>query len=160
MKGSNADQWKIREQHMIDTFKTIRSVFDYGKAIILCHNSHAQSSQCVEIMTLATYIPNCYVIGMIGYTGSLLSADKWNGKFKIIDIDKSGNNTAEGEIFNKNKKDIFLLFEDQIDNNTKGYRAFGAVTTSDGYLFDSSLKCSFDVIICVRYMTPIHYIKY
>lgn len=156
--NKSGNRWNNRENHMLDTIDKLKSVYP-GKCIIMCHNTHAQSSSCIKdiLMTLASHIPS-YKIGMICDEGEILTADNWGNDPLIRKIDNSRSNSYENEIFNSTEKDLFILFR---NNNIKGdsYRALGAIVKEDGYYFDGDLMCSFDSLICVRYITPILYSK-
>lgn len=154
MKKKGANQWEVREKHMIEVFNILKNRY-IGKSLVLCHNTHAQSTSCVDILTLSPAINNSYVIGMFGFEGKILTSKEWMGRLVNLKINKPNASSGEYKLFEKNKQ---IVFEDQI-NNIPGYRAFGAVANPDGYYFNFSLKCSFDALICFNELTPIDYVK-
>lgn len=155
--ASTSDKWNAREMHMVDVYKTLRNKYG-GIGVILCHNSHAQHKSCVGMETLGSYIPNSYVIAMICYDGSILTADTWGGELKKRNINPPKPSAIEVDVFDNTNQTKFIVFESQIPNGKHEYRALGAVCDTDGYYFNGSLKCSFDALICIRKISPIRYV--
>lgn len=154
------DKWNVREKHMELILRLLRNTFG-GKSLILCHNTHAQDTKCIKdnILTLVSMIQSKFVIGMLCYEGSVLTSDIWGGEIIKRKIHIPAEDSYEYIIFNKYTKNIFMLTKKELEKiNAMKYRALGAIVPKDDYYyFKGRLDCSFDYIICIRYISEIHH---
>jgi erythromycin esterase len=156
--------WDIRENHMFDTYKILSKRYNYGRGVILAHNTHVQNHECVtqHIPSISGKLKDSiFRIALICHSGQTFAATRWGkGNEKIMNVKPPSENSWENEIFKMSSKEKFYILFDKMKNSkgiTNKFRAIGAVYSKNEYL-DLDLNCSFHAIIAIRHVSPIHVI--
>jgi erythromycin esterase-like protein len=95
MFRSGVRSWNLRDQHMADTLDALINHLEKrqapAKIVVWAHNSHLGDARATELgaggelnvgqLVRERYGPDCVLVGLTTYTGTVTAASDWGGPF-------------------------------------------------------------------------------
>ncbi len=142
MVTDDIESWNIRDYHMVEALEIVSQF--YGKAakgIVWEHNTHigdarATSMEQEGLVNVGQITrekfgePNVYAVGFGTYGGTVIAAEKWGDRYKIMDIPPAQLNSWEELLHRAGSFNKYLTFTEEnryFFEHTIGHRAIGVI---------------------------------
>ncbi|MDG5786072.1 erythromycin esterase family protein [Evansella sp. AB-P1] len=142
MVTNDNESWNIRDRHMIDALQYISEFYGAtAKGIVWEHNTHIGDARATDManegmvnvgqLARENYgKENVYAIGLGTYEGTVIAADKWGDKPKILTVPAGSSGSFEESFHYTGKGNQYIMFTEDnkhLFQNNIGHRAIGVV---------------------------------
>jgi erythromycin esterase-like protein len=160
--------WNVRDQHMFETAQTLLNYGTDSKIIIWEHNSHIGNCSATQMALLGEHNvgqlckthfgSDCYLVGFLTHTGTVLAADNWGDEVKKKYLQPSRPDSYENLLHQSEHKFFCLPVTKTVElhellKHPRLERAVGVLylplTERQSHYFAASLADQFDEVIWV-----------
>lgn len=141
MARGGADDWNIRDTHMVTSLEKIMAANGIGtKAIIWEHNTHIGDARATDMaeeglinvgqLLREKYGQKVFATGFGTYKGTVIASREWGGTVEGMEVPKAKTGSWEDALHKAGAFDKYLLFNrenEEVFGNVIGHRAIGVV---------------------------------
>ncbi|MEH7442085.1 erythromycin esterase family protein [Bacillus sp. JJ1122] len=145
MAKGGAEDWNIRDTHMVTALEKIKAVHDKGaKVIIWEHNTHIGDARATDMvdeglinvgqLLREKYGAKVFAAGFGTYNGTVIASRNWGGTVDVIEVPKAIAGSWEDALHKAGAFDKYLLFNndnEELFGKVIGHRAIGVIYHPD-----------------------------
>lgn len=141
MAKGGADDWNIRDSHMVSALEKVMHAHGEGaKAIIWEHNTHIGDARATDMadegminvgqILREKYGQLVFAVGFGTHHGTVIASDQWGGSVEVMKVPDAQDGSWEDVLHQAGSFDKYLLFNKENEKDFDlviGHRAIGVV---------------------------------
>jgi erythromycin esterase-like protein len=141
MAKGGADDWNIRDTHMVSALEKVMHANGEGaKAIIWEHNTHIGDARATDMaeegminvgqILREKYGEQVYAVGFGTHHGTVIASDSWGGSVEVMEVPDAQDGSWEDALHQAGAYDKYIIFNKKNEKEfgtALGHRAIGVV---------------------------------